>query len=223
MYSHQGYASCDDGTDAAMAQTVHCQATTAASAGCRNSCIGYARVSTDDQNLDLQLQALRSAACDRIFTDRGISGAQGSRPGLDQALAYLRPGDKLVVWRLDRLGRSLTNLITLLDQLGSRKVRFHSLCEQVDTATSGGRLVFHMIAALAEFERSLISERTRAGMAAARARGVHIGRAPALNDQQCRQAIGMIRTGQPLRAVACAMGVHPRTLQRRLSRLKEKN
>ncbi|WBO58473.1 recombinase family protein [Acidocella sp. MX-AZ03] len=138
--------------------------------------IGYARVSTDEQNLSLQIDALKAVGCEKIFSDQGISGSLASRPNLNRALRTLRPGDKLVVWRLDRLGRSLVNLIQLLDQLGEKGVRFHSLNENIDTTSSGGRLVFHMMAALAEFERTLISERTRAGMAAARAKGKHVGR-----------------------------------------------
>jgi DNA invertase Pin-like site-specific DNA recombinase len=137
--------------------------------GQQMSKIGYARVSTDEQNLSLQIDALKAVGCEKIFSDQGISGSLASRPNLNRALRTLRPGDKLVVWRLDRLGRSLVNLIQLLDQLGEKGVRFHSLNENIDTTSSGGRLVFHMMAALAEFERTLISERTRAGMAAARA------------------------------------------------------
>ncbi|WP_397475463.1 recombinase family protein [Pusillimonas sp.] len=181
--------------------------------------IGYARVSTDDQNMGLQLKALKAINCDKIYTDHGVSGARSSRPGLAQALAVLRPGDKLVVWRLDRLGRSLVNLIQLLEQLGQCEVLFLSLCEQIDTTTSGGRLVFHMIAALAEFERNLISERTRAGMAAARAQGKHLGRASALSPEQCQEARKLLNGGLAPALVAARFKVHPRTLQRRLAKL----
>lgn len=138
--------------------------------------IGYARVSTDDQNLDLQINALDAAGCTRIFTDKGISGAQSERSGLTAARLALEEGDTLVVWRLDRLGRSLIHLIKLLDELGKQGVHFQSLTENLDTTSAGGRLVFHIMAALAEFERALISERTKAGMKAAKARGVHVGR-----------------------------------------------
>ena len=138
--------------------------------------IGYARVSTDDQNLSLQTRALDAAGCTRIFTDKGISGARGSRPGLNAALLALEKGDTLVVWRLDRLGRSLIHLVRLLDELGKKGIHFHSLTENLDTNSAGGRLIFHIMAALAEYERSLISERTKAGMQAAKARGVHVGR-----------------------------------------------
>lgn len=138
--------------------------------------IGYARVSTDVQRMDLQLDALKQAGCDQIFTDHGISGASNERPGLQQAMDMLQKGDTLVVWRLDRLGRSLVNLVEYVGSLGKQGVEFRSLSESIDTSSSGGKLLFHMIAALAEFERSLISERTRAGMAAAKLRGKHVGR-----------------------------------------------
>ncbi|GAA5237054.1 recombinase family protein [Verticiella sediminum] len=181
--------------------------------------IGYARVSTEDQNLELQTRALQRSGCDQIYTDHGVSGAVTSRSGLTRALRALRKGDKLVVWRLDRLGRSLIHLVQLLDRLGQRGVAFCSLCEHIDTATSGGRLVFHMMAALAEFERSLISERTRAGMAAARARGKHVGRMPSLSPEQCARARQLVEVeGVPKEVVAAQYGVQPRTLARLLSR-----
>jgi DNA invertase Pin-like site-specific DNA recombinase len=179
--------------------------------------IGYARVSTEEQNLDLQIQALERAGCERIFSDHGISGAVQSRHGLDGALATLKAGDKLVVWRLDRLGRSLSHLVQLMEKLGRRKVRFHSVSESIDTTSSGGRLVFHMMAALAEFERSLISERTRAGMAAAKARGRRMGRAPALNMPQRDEARRLIdQEHWTIEKVAMHFGVHPCTLTRHL-------
>lgn len=183
--------------------------------------IGYARVSTEEQNLDLQIQALQMAGCDRIFTDSGISGGAQSRPGLERALRALREGDKLLVWRLDRLGRSLVHLVQLLDRLGTSGIRFSSLCEHIDTSSSGGRLVFHMMAALAEFERSLISERTRAGMAAARARGKHVGRQPSLNREQCREARWLLEAGRTPTEVAEHYGVTPRTLLRLVKRMKD--
>lgn len=138
--------------------------------------IGYARVSTDVQRMDLQMDALKQAGCDHIFADHGISGASTDRPGLQQAMDMLQKGDTLVVWRLDRLGRSLVNLVEHVSDLGEQGVEFRSLTESIDTSSSGGKLLFHMIAALAEFERSLISERTKAGMAAAKLRGKHVGR-----------------------------------------------
>ena len=141
--------------------------------------IGYARVSTDEQSPDLQFDALNRAGCHRIFTD-SASGATMSRPALDEAIRALRPGDTLVTWKLDRLGRSLSHLISIVTQLESRGIVFRSLSESIDTQTASGRLLFHVMGALAEFERALISERTRAGMAAARARGRSIGRPPKL-------------------------------------------
>lgn len=180
--------------------------------------VGYARVSTEEQNMDMQVRALSVVGCDKIFTDHGISGSLASRPGLDEALRHLEPGGKLVVWRLDRLGRSLAHLVALLEQLGRREVRFHSLNEHIDTSTSGGRLVFHMMAALAEFERALISERTRAGMAAARARGRHVGRRPSLSPQQCDEARRLMADQQwSLSAVGAHFGLHPRTVRRLLA------
>ena len=137
--------------------------------------VDYARVSTIEQTLALQEDALRAAGCERLFTDT-LSGEQAERPGLAQALAYLRPGDVLVVWRLDRLGRSLGALIAALNGLEARGIGFRSLTEQLDTTTSGGKLIFHVFGALAEFERDLIRERIQAGLAAARARGRQGGR-----------------------------------------------
>jgi DNA invertase Pin-like site-specific DNA recombinase len=137
--------------------------------------IGYARVSTQDQHLRLQLDALKSAGCLKIFTDT-ISGAKQERKGLEEAIAFLREGDILVVWRLDRLGRSLKDLIERLTDLHSRNIGFKSLTESIDTTTSGGKLIFHIFGALAEFERDIIRERTNAGLTAARARGKMGGR-----------------------------------------------
>ncbi len=137
--------------------------------------VGYARVSTEDQTLALQLDALQAAGCETVFRDT-ISGAKTERPGLSKALEHVRPGDMLVVWRLDRLGRSLSHLIELIQTLEGRGVGFKSLTEQIDTTTSGGKLIFHIFGALAEFERNLIRERTMAGLQAARARGRKGGR-----------------------------------------------
>ncbi len=137
--------------------------------------IGYARVSTTDQHLHLQHDALQNAGCSKIFTDT-ISGATAERKGLDEALAYIRPGDTLVVWRLDRLGRSLKHLIETVTTLQNNGIGLKSLTEQIDTGTPGGTLIFHIFGALAEFERNLIRERTQAGLLAARARGKQGGR-----------------------------------------------
>ena len=149
--------------------------------------IGYARVSTPDQNLDLQRDAFQTAGCERIFTDTA-SGAKAERPGLEEALGECRPGDTLVVWKLDRLGRSLPHLVETVHDLLAREVDFRSLQENLDTTTSGGKLIFHIFAALAEFERDLIRERTQAGLAAARARGRKGGRPPGVADEKKRQA-----------------------------------
>src|SRR4029450_13518367 len=132
--------------------------------------IGYARVSTHDQTLALQQDALKQAGCERLFTDTA-SGAKADRPGLDQAVSFARSGDTLVVWKLDRLGRSLPHLIETVTGLQDRGIGFKSLTEQIDTTTSGGKLIFHVFAALAEFERDVIRERTQAGLQAGPARG----------------------------------------------------
>lgn len=179
--------------------------------------IGYARVSTDDQNLDLQIAALKHAGCDRIFTDQGISGAQFSRPGLAAAMTVLSAGDTFVVWRLDRLGRSLHKLIELVEGFGEKKIGFASLTESIDTGSPGGTLVFHIMAALAQFERGLISERTKAGMLAAKARGQQVGRRRAMSERECVEARGLL-AAYSTSDVARRYGVHPRTLLRSLRR-----
>jgi len=145
--------------------------------------IGYARVSTLEQKSDLQMDALKQSGCEKIYQDE-ISGAKAKRPGLDDALQFARKGDCIVVWRLDRLGRSLKHLISVVEDLESRGVGFASLQEGFDTMTSGGKLVFQIFGALAEFERNLIRERTKAGLAAARARGRVGGRKAKLNNDQ---------------------------------------
>jgi DNA invertase Pin-like site-specific DNA recombinase len=145
--------------------------------------IGYARVSTDDQNLNLQRDALQKEGCELILDDM-VSGTKARRPGLEKALSHLREGDTLVVWRLDRLGRSLRHLIETVTELQERGVGFKSLTESIDTTTSGGRLVFNIFASLAEFEREIIRERTQAGLQAARTRGKTGGRPKALTEKQ---------------------------------------
>lgn len=176
--------------------------------------IGYARVSTDEQNLSLQCQALEAAGCERIFEDKGVSGGATKRPGLSAALAALAPGDVLTVWRLDRLGRSLPHLIELLDGVGKVGAEFHSLSESIDTKTAGGRLVFHMMGSLAEFERALIGERTKAGMKAAKRRGLHVGRPRKLTEHQLTHARSLIENGQETRKGAAALlGVDESTLR----------
>lgn len=133
--------------------------------------VGYIRVSKHEQNEDLQKDALDEAKCEKFFMDKGVSGAKFERKGLDEMLAFVRPGDTVVVWKLDRMGRSLQHLIETLNALKDRGVDFISLTEHIDTTTPGGKLIFHLMGALAEFERDLIRERTAAGLAAARARG----------------------------------------------------
>ena len=179
--------------------------------------IGYARVSTDDQNLALQRDALEVAGCDRTFEDHGISGATRVRPGLDSALAALSTGDVLVVWKLDRLGRSLPHLVETLTTLGEREIGFRSLSEAIDTGSAGGRLVFHLMAALAEFERALIVERTTAGLKAARARGVRVGRRKSLTAAQVAHARLLLDGGEHAAAVAKSLKVSRSTLYRALA------
>jgi DNA invertase Pin-like site-specific DNA recombinase len=149
--------------------------------------IGYARVSTTDQTLDLQKDALEKAGCSRIFKDTA-SGAKAERIGLHEAMSHLREGDTLVVWRLDRLGRSLKHLIETIIGLNNRKIGFRSITESIDTTTSGGKLVFHIFGALAEFERDIIKDRTQAGLNAARARGRKGGRPKALTSRKAQMA-----------------------------------
>ena len=158
--------------------------------------VGYARVSTDEQDDALQVDALEQAGCERIYRDKA-SGATAQRPSLQEALDYVREGDTLVVWRLDRLGRSLKHLIETIGALEERGVGFRSLQEAIDTTTSGGRLIFHIFGALAEFERNLIRERTRAGLAAARARGRKGGRPRALDEKKQAAGLSSLRREGP--------------------------
>ncbi len=174
--------------------------------------IGYARVSTDDQNLDLQKDALTSAGCERIMEDK-ISGAKAERPGLKAAIDYARKGDVLVVWRLDRLGRSLRDLIELVSMLSSRGIGLKSLHESIDTSSSSGKLIFHIFAALAEFERNLIRERTCAGLSAARARGKKGGRPKTLNSDKRKLAVKLYDEKQHSVGQICKMmGISKPTL-----------
>jgi DNA invertase Pin-like site-specific DNA recombinase len=177
--------------------------------------IGYARISTTDQTFALQQDALKAAGCEKIFTDTA-SGSRTDRPGLSVALEFVRAGDTLVVWRLDRLGRSLVHLIQSIKDLHGRGVQFKSLQEQLDTGTSGGKLVFHVFGALAEFERDLIRERTMAGLAAARARGRRGGRRR-LSDEKVRQlrTLAADRTNS-VRAICRTLGISRATFYRYL-------
>ena len=178
--------------------------------------IGYARVSTDDQKLDLQMDALQSAGCNEVYQDVA-SGAKIQRTGLDKAIQYMRTGDTLVVWKLDRLGRSLKHLIDVVNNLNSRGVFFKSIRENIDTSNSGGKLTFHLFGALAEFERDIISERTRAGLAAARARGRVGGRPSVMNEQKIKLAKQLMSNpSNSATEVAKTLGVSRATLYRHL-------
>jgi DNA invertase Pin-like site-specific DNA recombinase len=168
--------------------------------------VGYARVSTLDQNLALQLDALTTAGCAKVFEDRA-SGARTDRPGLQAALDYVREGDVLIVWKLDRLGRSLAHLIEAVTSLASRRIGFRSLTEVIDTTTPGGRLVFHLFAALGQFERDLIQERTRAGLAAAALRGRKGGRKPVVTADKLKRARTMIARGLTVREIATRLKI----------------
>jgi DNA invertase Pin-like site-specific DNA recombinase len=165
--------------------------------------IGYARVSTPDQKLDMQRDELKRAGCKKLFTDIA-SGATSTRAGRDEAITYARKGDVIVVWKLDRFGRSLADLIQTVHQLQERGVGFRSLHERIDTTTSGGRLVFHMFGALAEFERDLIRERTMAGLSAARARGRKGGRPPVLDEKKRALLHSLAKDHTNSLAVICA-------------------
>jgi len=168
--------------------------------------IGYARVSTTEQDLGLQLDALAKAGCERVFEDKA-SGAKADRPGLAAALGFVREGDILTVWKLDRLGRSLPHLIETVNALETRGVSFRSLTEAIDTATPGGRLVFHIFGALGQFERDLIRERTRAGLDAAAARGRQGGRKPVVTEEKLRRAQTLLVQGLTVREVAARIKV----------------
>ena len=179
--------------------------------------VGYARVSTADQHQALQLDALHADGCKKVFVEQA-SGAQRDRPQLQAALAYLRPGDTLVVWKLDRLARSLTQLVETIESLATRDVGFRSLTESIETTTAGGRLIFHIFASLAEFERAIIRERTRAGLDAARARG-RVGGRPAAMTKEAITAAKLALLRDPARTVegvACDLGIAPSTLYRHL-------
>ncbi|WP_100485887.1 recombinase family protein [Mycobacteroides abscessus] len=176
--------------------------------------IGYARVSTVEQNVGLQLDALNAAGVEQVFTDEGVSGSVSSRPELDKCLAHLRSGDTLVVWRLDRLARSLRNLLELVESLSQRRIHLRSLTESIDTSSASGRLVLSVFGALAEFERSLIIERTQAGLAAARLRGAKIGRPMAMSTGQIEQARTLVSSGHRVPDVARTLGVGRSTLYR---------
>ncbi len=180
--------------------------------------VGYARVSTVDQNLDLQCDALKKSGCDKIFSDVA-SGALSTRDGLTEALQFLRPGDTLVLWKLDRLGRSLRHLIDAVMELQNKNIGFRSLQESIDTTTSGGKLVFHVFAALAEFERDIIRERTMAGLLAVRARGRKGGRPRKLSEKQIEMATALFKNPQTsVKDICQALNVSKATLYRNVPR-----
>lgn len=174
--------------------------------------IGYARVSTAEQNLDLQRDALNAAGCDKVITDKA-SGSTAARPGLVKVKEQLRAGDTLVVWRLDRLGRSLRDLIGWMTYLEEERVGLLSLHEAIDTTTTSGKLTFHLFGALAEFERNLIRERTQAGLAAARARGKKGGRPPALDKDKRDLAVRLYHENEmPIAKICLMLGISKPTL-----------
>ncbi|GBH30994.1 hypothetical protein MBESOW_P2254 [Sphingobium xenophagum] len=177
--------------------------------------IGYARVSTPDQKLSLQHDALKRAGCERVFDDQA-SGARTDRPGLAEALVYLRAGDTLVVWKLDRLGRSMSHLIDKIGELASRGIGFRSLTENIDTTTPGGMLVFNIFGSLAQFERDLIRERTQAGLRAARERGSKGGRRPVVTPDKLRKARAHIAAGLTVREAAARLKIGKTALYKAL-------
>lgn len=181
--------------------------------------VGYARVSTRDQNLDLQIDALRSVGCEKIFTDNGVSGARLERDGLNQALRAIGEGDVLVVWKLDRLGRSLGFLAELIASFSQKGLGFQAIQDGIDTTTPNGKLIFHIMACLAEFERDLIRERTIAGLQAAKRRGKRIGRPPLLTEEQITLAYYRIqRNEKTVSGMAKTLGVHRNTLKRAINK-----
>lgn len=182
--------------------------------------IGYARISTHEQNLDLQIDALKVAGCERIYQDK-LSGSITLRPELEKLREVLREGDTLIIWRLDRLGRSLKDLIEWVAYLEEKKVTLHSLQEALDTSTAGGKLIFHIFGALAEFERNLIRERTKAGLAAARARGRLGGRPQKLDADKKALAIKLYKEKElPVMKICEMLGISKPTLYKYI---REKN
>lgn len=175
--------------------------------------IGYSRVSKEDQNLELQLQALKDAKCDRIFSDKK-SGSQKVRKGLEEAMSHLRPGDTLVVWKLDRLGRTVKQLVDLITELNAKKINFKSQTDGIDTTTSAGRFFFHIMASLAQMERELISERTKAGLAAGKRLGRLGGRRRVMTDGKISSARKLLSSGMLPREVAEDLSISLATLYR---------
>jgi len=185
--------------------------------------IGYARVSTGEQNLALQIDALRAAGAERIYEDKGVSGSAVFKPAYADMLRAARGGDEIIVWRLDRLSRSLITLITELQMLANIGVGFRSLTEQIETVTPAGQLFFHMVGAFAQFERDVIRERTNAGLQAARRAGKKLGRPPAINDEQWKQAKTLLTEPHNMSVVAVAglLNVTRQAIYKRLSAEKQ--
>jgi DNA invertase Pin-like site-specific DNA recombinase len=185
--------------------------------------IGYARVSTGLQNLNLQEDQLNQYGCEKIFSDH-ISGSKSKRPGLDKAIEFARAGDTIVVWRLDRLGRNMEDLITLVNELNNRGVSFHSLEENItmDKSSSTGQLLFHLFAAFAEFERNLILERSSAGRIAARARGRYGGRPEKLNNKDLKLLKTLYDNGTPIKTIAEQWQVSRTTIYRYLNKIEDR-
>lgn len=181
--------------------------------------IGYARVSTEDQNTDLQVDALTAAGCEKIFTDKA-SGAKTDRPALAEMLEYARAGDVVVVYKLDRLGRSLAHLLEVVTGLGARGVGFQSITEGIDTSTPAGRLVFNIFGSIAEFERDLIRERTNAGLAAARARGRKGGRPAVMTPEKIHQARALAAGSVPVVEICATLGISRATFYREVGSTK---
>lgn len=190
------------------------QLDSAATHGFAGSLLGYARVSRSDQNLDRQIDSLTEAGCQRIFEDGGVSGVKTSRPGLDSLIAHLRPGDTVVVQSLDRLGRRTSALLTLIDEWREMDIGLRVLNLGLDTTTPSGQLVLTVMAALAEMERSILIERTRDGLEAARRRGRTGGRPPALTDERKAEVIRMHEVGRPVSEISRIMAVSERTVRR---------
>lgn len=184
--------------------------------------IGYARVSTSDQDVRMQQAILEEAGCEQIYTDQGVSGVKAVRPGLEMALTALTPGDALVIYKLDRLGRSLKDLLKLVEDLKEKNIQLISLTEQLDTTTPQGRLIFNVFASISEFERSLIGERTKAGVAAAKAAGATLGRPKAITEDKLQKAVEMLRGGVlTMQEIANRLHVGRTTLYKAIGQHKE--
>lgn len=186
------------------------------------SLVGYARVSTVEQVLDRQLDALTEVGCDRVFQDHGVSGTQRLRPGLDACLDFLRPGDTLVIQSLDRLGRRTSELLRLVDELCARGVSLRILNLGIDTASPAGQMVLSVMAALSQMERDVLAERTRQGIAAARARGRTLGRPRAFTDEQAQVAVGWRDAGRSWSEIARLLGTSERTVRRRVMDVQQR-